>query len=81
MAEKAAALKAMRKVPHWVNGQVYESDSDRYGEVFDSATGEQCAEVVMANEADVDAAIRSAEDAFRTASNSSQSMGSRQQGQ
>ena len=64
MAEKAAALNTMRKVPHWVNGQIYESDSDRYGEVFDSSTGEQCAEVVMANEADVDAAIRSAEDAF-----------------
>ena len=37
---------------------------DRYGEVFDSATGEQCADVVMATEADVDAAIQSAHDAF-----------------
>jgi malonate-semialdehyde dehydrogenase (acetylating)/methylmalonate-semialdehyde dehydrogenase len=64
MAEKAAVLKAVRKIPHWIDGQKYDSDSDRYGEVFDSATGEQCAEVVMANEADVDAAIQSAKDAF-----------------
>ena len=64
MAEKAAALSAIRKIPHWINGQVHESDSDRFGEVFDSATGEQCAEVVMASEADVDAAIQSAQDAF-----------------
>ena len=60
MAEKAAALSAIRKIPHWINGQVHESDSDRFGEVFDSATGEQCAEVVMASEADVDAAIENA---------------------
>ena len=64
MAEKAAALTAIRKVPHWIDGQPYESDSDRYGEVFDSATGEQCADVVMASVADVDAAIQSAHDAF-----------------
>ncbi len=64
MAEKAAALSAIRKVPHWINGQIHESGSDRYGEVFDSATGEPCAEVVMANEADVNAAIQSAQDAF-----------------
>ena len=64
MAEKAAALTTIRKVPHWIDGQPYESHSDRYGEVFDSATGERCADVVMASEADVDAAIQSAHDAF-----------------
>ncbi len=64
MAEKAAALTAIRKVSHWIDGRPYESDSDRYGEVFDSATGEQCADVVMASEADVDAAIQSAQNAF-----------------
>jgi malonate-semialdehyde dehydrogenase (acetylating)/methylmalonate-semialdehyde dehydrogenase len=64
MAQKAAAVDALRKVPHWIDGQNYEPESDRYGEVFDSATGELCAEVVMASEADVDAAIRSAKDAF-----------------
>ncbi len=64
MVEKATALKAIRKVSHWINGQIHKSRSNRYGEVVDSATGEQCAEVVMADEADVDAAIQSAQDAF-----------------
>ncbi len=64
MAEKAAALTAIRTVPHWINGQSYESDSDRFGEVFDSATGEQCAQVAMASEADVNTAIQAAQDAL-----------------
>jgi len=64
MAEKAAALTAIRAIPHWINGKNYESDSDRIGEVFDSATGEPCAEVVMASEADVNAAIEAAQDAL-----------------
>jgi malonate-semialdehyde dehydrogenase (acetylating)/methylmalonate-semialdehyde dehydrogenase len=64
MAEKASALNTVRKIPHWIDGQSYESDSNRFGEVFDSATGKQCADVVMASESDVDAAIRSAQDAF-----------------
>lgn len=64
MAEKAESLNMIRKVSHWINGQIHESDSDRYGEVFDSATGEQCAEVVMANEADVNMAVQSAQGAF-----------------
>ncbi|MFQ5549240.1 MAG: CoA-acylating methylmalonate-semialdehyde dehydrogenase [Woeseia sp.] len=64
MAEKAAALDAIRRIPHWIDGKVFESASDRYGEVFDSAAGKQCAEVVMATETDVDAAVRSAQEAF-----------------
>lgn len=64
MAEKATALKTIRKVRHWINGRFHESDSDRHGEVFDSASGDKCAEVVMANEADADAAIQCAANAF-----------------
>jgi len=64
MAEKAAATDAVRKVPNWINGQVAASDSDRYGDVFDSATGERCAQVVMSTEADVDAAVAAAQEAF-----------------
>jgi len=64
MAEKAAAIDALRKVPNWINGQVAASDSDRYGDVFDSATGERCAQVVMSTEADVDAAVTAAQEAF-----------------
>jgi len=64
MAEKAAALTAIRKIPHWINGKNHESDSDRFGEVFDSSIGEPCAEVVMASEADVNAAIEAAQAAL-----------------
>ena len=64
MAQKATAIDAIRKVPNWINGEVHESSSDRYGDVFDSATGERCAQVVMSDEADVDAAVAAAKAAF-----------------
>lgn len=64
MAQKAEALKAIRKVPNWINGELRESASGRFGDVFDSATGERCAEVVMSDPADVDAAVSAARAAF-----------------
>ncbi len=64
MAQKAAAINAIRKVGNWINGEIVESSSDRYGDVFESATGERCAEVVMSDEADVDAAVAAARAAF-----------------
>jgi malonate-semialdehyde dehydrogenase (acetylating)/methylmalonate-semialdehyde dehydrogenase len=64
MVQKAAAMSAIRTVSNWINGEVQESASDRYGDVFDSATGERCAEVVMSTEADVDAAVSAAQAAF-----------------
>jgi malonate-semialdehyde dehydrogenase (acetylating)/methylmalonate-semialdehyde dehydrogenase len=64
MVKKEESLNIIRRVSHWINGQIHESSSNRYGEIFDSATGAQCAEVVMANEADVNMAIQSAQDAF-----------------
>lgn len=64
MAQKAEEIGAIRTVSNWINGEVVESQSDRYADVFDSATGEKCAEVVMSTEADVDAAIASAKAAL-----------------
>lgn len=64
MAQKAAAISAIRKVGNWINGEIVESRSDRYGDVFESATGKRCAEVVMSSEADVDAAVAAAQAAF-----------------
>ena len=64
MAQKAAAISAIRKVGNWINGEVVESRSDRYGDVFESATGKRCAEVVMSSEADVDVAVAAAQAAF-----------------
>ena len=60
MAQKAEELGVVRTVSNWINGEIAESQSDRYGDVFDSATGEKCARVVMSTEADVDAAVAAA---------------------
>ena len=64
MAEKAAALNAIRNVTNWVNGELQETSSDRSLEIFDSATAEQCASVAMSTEADVDTAVAAAKAAF-----------------
>ncbi|MDP6993826.1 MAG: CoA-acylating methylmalonate-semialdehyde dehydrogenase [Woeseiaceae bacterium] len=64
MGQNAGEADAIRTVSNWINGEVCESESDRYGEVHDSATGEQCARVVMSTEADVETAIAAAETAL-----------------
>ena len=64
MAQKAQEVTAIRRVDNWVNGEVSECSSDQYGDVFDSATGEPCAQVAMSSEADVDKAITAAAEAF-----------------
>jgi malonate-semialdehyde dehydrogenase (acetylating)/methylmalonate-semialdehyde dehydrogenase len=64
MAQKAAEVGTVRTVSNWINGAIRESQSATYGDVFDSATGEKCAQVVMSTEADVDAAIAAAEAAL-----------------
>ena len=65
MAQKATAMNVIRRIPNWIHGELQESGSDRYGAVFDSATGERCADVVMSDEADVDAAVAAALAAFK----------------
>jgi len=64
MAEKAAAINAIRNVGNWINGQMHDAGSGRSLDVFDSATGQQCASVAMSTEADVDAAVAAARAAF-----------------
>jgi malonate-semialdehyde dehydrogenase (acetylating)/methylmalonate-semialdehyde dehydrogenase len=64
MAQTAEQASTIRTIRNWINGELQESSSDRYGDVFDSATGERCAQVVMSTEADVDAAIAAAAAAF-----------------
>ena len=64
MAEKAAAISSIRQVSNWIGGEVQTSTSDRFGDVYDSATGEKCAQVVMSNLADVNAAVAAAHAAF-----------------
>jgi len=64
MAEKVTALDTVRTVSNWIDGEIRPSESERYGDVFDSANGEKCAQVVMSTETDVDAAVAAAHAAF-----------------
>ena len=64
MAEKAAAINAVRQVDNWINGERVAASSGRALDVHDSATGEVCATVAMSSEADVDKAVAAAKAAF-----------------
>jgi malonate-semialdehyde dehydrogenase (acetylating) / methylmalonate-semialdehyde dehydrogenase len=44
----------MQRINHWIDGKIVESSSDRFGPVFDPATGEVQAEVALATVAEVD---------------------------
>jgi malonate-semialdehyde dehydrogenase (acetylating)/methylmalonate-semialdehyde dehydrogenase len=54
----------MRTVNHWIAGKATTGTGDRCGPVWNPATGEQQAEVVLATPGDVDAAVSAARDAF-----------------
>ena len=56
----------MRQITHWINGEEVTGTPDRTGPVFNPSTGEQAAEVALADEATVDLAVRSAKAAFET---------------
>ena len=64
----------MRTVSHWIGGKLATGTSTRTGPVWNPATGEQQAEVPLANAADVDAAVQAAAAAFTTWSESSLSQ-------
>jgi malonate-semialdehyde dehydrogenase (acetylating) / methylmalonate-semialdehyde dehydrogenase len=55
----------LRTIEHWIAGKTTAGSSDRTAPVFNPATGQQQAEVVLGSEADVQAAITAAKDAFR----------------
>ncbi len=54
----------MRTIEHWIGGQPTAGSSTRVGPVYNPATGEQQAQVLLATPADVDAAVQSATKAF-----------------
>ena len=59
----------MKKIQHFVNGQLFSGDSKRVGKVFNPATGEQSAEVILASTKDINDAVASAAEAFESWSN------------
>src|SRR5680860_1164039 len=54
----------MRTVAHWIAGKTTTGLSERTSPVYDPATGQQQAEVLLASKADVESAIEAAHDAF-----------------
>ena len=64
----------MRKISHWIGGKPSQGSSERTSPVYDPATGEQQAEVVLATKADVEDAVATAAAAFESWSQSSLSV-------
>ncbi len=50
----------MRRLSHWIGGSATESDTQRWGQVFDPATGKVQAEVPFATRAEIDLAVAKA---------------------
>ncbi|WP_028938181.1 CoA-acylating methylmalonate-semialdehyde dehydrogenase [Pseudonocardia spinosispora] len=61
----------MRTITHWIDGKPDTGSSGRTSPVWNPATGEQQAEVALANAQDVDRAVRSSRAAFQQWSQSS----------
>ena len=53
----------MKKINHFINGQEYISKSDRFGDIFNPASGEKIGSVSFANKDDVALAVQNASDA------------------
>jgi malonate-semialdehyde dehydrogenase (acetylating)/methylmalonate-semialdehyde dehydrogenase len=54
----------LREVHHWVNGQILPGTSERFGDVYNPASGELQARVALATPAEVDIAVAAAAAAF-----------------
>ena len=57
-------LTSLERLPLWVGGRAFAPSTKRYGEITNPATGEVVRHVPYANADDVDAAVRSAADAW-----------------
>ncbi len=64
--EPAATQKTLKRVSHWIGGKVVASASGRSGPIWNPATGEQQGTVDFASVAEVDAAVASAHQAFKS---------------
>jgi malonate-semialdehyde dehydrogenase (acetylating)/methylmalonate-semialdehyde dehydrogenase len=56
----------MTQYEHYIGGQSYQGESDRFGDVFDPARGVAKSQVRLATAGDVDAAVAAAAQAFET---------------
>jgi len=51
-------------IDHWINGSLKSSSSDRFGDVFNPATGEVISKLPMGNKKDLEEAVTAAEAAY-----------------
>jgi len=56
----------VRVIPHWIDGAEHPSTSGRTAPVYNPATGQVTAQVALADQAEIDAAIASARAGFET---------------
>ncbi|MCP9207431.1 CoA-acylating methylmalonate-semialdehyde dehydrogenase [Streptomyces sp. NEAU-Y11] len=56
----------MKTVNHWIGGKAVEGATGRFGPVYNPATGAQDTQVALASVDEVDAAVATAKDAFRS---------------
>ena len=56
----------MNIIKHFVGGKVIDGASERKGQVFNPATGEQESEVILATKSDLDKTVEIAKKAFET---------------
>jgi malonate-semialdehyde dehydrogenase (acetylating) / methylmalonate-semialdehyde dehydrogenase len=54
----------MRTINHWIDGHAGQREAERYGAVYDPASGQQTTRVAYATGDDVDAAVQAAKAAF-----------------
>jgi malonate-semialdehyde dehydrogenase (acetylating)/methylmalonate-semialdehyde dehydrogenase len=54
----------MRSIRHWMGGRTCDREPDRWGAVYDPATGQQSGQVALATTDDLDEAVRAAQAAF-----------------
>jgi len=64
----------VKTIEHWINGAATPAGSTRTTPVYDPATGQQQAQVLLAETSDVDTAVAAASKAFETWGNSSLSQ-------
>ena len=60
---KASHASTTATIDHWVGGEVFQGDSDRWGPVYNPATGATTGRVRFASVADVDRAVAAAKEA------------------
>jgi len=66
MAKAIQKDPAVKSIDHWVDGKPFQGASQRRGDIYNPATGQRASQVALASRADVEHAIASAHEAFKT---------------